>query len=709
MKNYSIIILLMLLTLTAGNNFSMGKNNKGKKVVPSMFWTWQDSTIENKEYLLWQLNDLKSAGFKCLYAVPRATRYQLYDKEMIDAVKFAGDACKKEGIEFVWGADPRFAARQTTQKTGYGAELLIVNSKFKFDYNSSGPEAEKLFLNECKVNNNKYSLRYEYPSRRDIHMLTEVSLWLNPIGVDKVFAYQKKDGKVLKSSVKDITPGHHFFVNRSFYYVEVFGKTNLPAGDWYVIAFPRFMTNNYAYDSPAHEKILFSLLDEYKKQNVHFDGFWWDEPGYYFQYGQYAISSRIYNDFKNKYKYDLKSNLYALLLDIDDNSHLKVRYDYFQLLMDYVFGSEKRFWEKGEKLFGSLRMGIHQTWHTLPDNMNTGCADYWRGLEAVDGGYTDDEAFEHYFKTDLAGKYEETSFMILASSLAKFSKSGIAHYNRWGTNYGKEVPTYWNDLMTLFSNEWIQHCYGYTGIIGASRDFGPGFPNHETWKILPDLIKRTQKVVDITKYNLLAAEVAIVYPLPAFLTERQPVLEQMMGKLNRLTGIMPALGIQADVISDWLLAEGKINDRVLQVRNQKYKAVLLPFPKVVTPECLSVIQKMKELNFPCYIIDEPPQFILDGKKISQSFDVSFKIGKDINVLSEEIEKLNLPSPVTKLKGAYVTVIPGQSMDVFVMIMPVVPGTQVGGEILYKGNKIIVEQTNSLSIYHIDSNGSTRVF
>ena len=705
----TLFLLLFTTILLTQLIFASGNEHPGKKIIPTIFWTWQDSVIENPALLVKQLEDIKAHGFKGVYAMPRATHYQLFDEEMITAVKTASDACIKEGMEFNWGADPRVAAHETVKETGYGAEVMLVNKTFHPNYNFKGTDTDRLLLNECKVKNNRFKLKYEYPVRRDVHLLYEVSLWFNPLSVEKVFAYRRANGKVVKSSVRDITADAHFFINRSFHYVEVLGKTNLPKGDWYVFAFPKFMTNMYAFDSPEHEKIMSGLLDEYKKRDIHFNGFWWDEPGYYFQFGQFAISDRIYKDFKNKYGYSLKKNLYSLILDLDDNSQLKVRKDYFELLMDYVFGSEKRFWKYGQKLFGPLRMGIHQTWHTIPDDKYAGCGDYWRGLVSVDGGYSDDGAFENYFKTNLAGKYEQTAFMILASSLAKFSQDGVAHYNRWGTHYTNKVPIYWNDLMPLFSNTWIQHCYGYTGVMGASRGFGPGFPNHSSWHILPELNKRTEKVVNITKYKLPVAEVAVVFPISTFLTSLQPTTGKMMHEIRRLVGIMPALGIQVDAISDWLFAEGKIKDGVFQVRNQKYKAVLLPYSKIVSKETLATIRELQKKNFPVYFIGEVPRLTVDGKKVDLNAKVSFNIGDDMDKLSAEIKKLDLPSPVTQLKGAYVTVVPGNDKDVYVLVMPVVPGKEVSGEITCNGKKVIVEKSSKLSIYHVDSNGSKKVF
>ena len=587
--------------------------------------------------------------------------------------------------------------------------MIIVNRKFNPNFIVDGPQPDTLLLNECKVENNSYSLKYEYPIRRDIHLLSDVSLCLNPLSVEKVFAYQRENGKVVKSSIRDITADAHLFVNRSMYYVEVFGKSNLPEGDWYVFAFPRFMTNMYAFDAPEHEKIMTDLLDEYKKRDVHLNGLWWDEPGYYFQFGQFAISDRIYNDFKNKYGYNLKDNLYLLILDMNDNSQLKVRKDYFELLMDYVFGGEKRYWDYAEKLFGPLRMGIHQTWHTIPDDTYAGCGDYWRGLDAVDGGYTDDGSFETYFTTNLAGKYEQTAFMILASSLAKFSRDGVAHYNRWGTNYNNEVPIYWNDLMALFSNTWLQHCYGYTGVVGASRGFGPGFPDHSSWSILPGLNNRTKQVIDITKYKLPIADVAIVFPISTFLTSLQPTTGKMMDDIRRLVGIMPSLGIQVDAISDWLFAEGKIEDGVFHVRNQKYKAILLPYSKIVSKETLATVRELQNKNFPIYFINELPQFQLNGEQVDLKATVSFNIGRNVNQLSDDIKKLNLPSPVTQLKDAYLTVVPANEKELYILVMPVEPGNEVGGEISCLGKKVNIEKTSTLSIYRVDSNGGSCVF
>jgi len=699
--------LCMFARVHAAQNESPDKPSRDP--FATMFWTWQDDAIENPEILLKQLADLKAAGFDGLFVMPRATRYQIFDDEMIAAVKLASEACRREGIEFIWGPDPRFGAHHIISKTGYGAEILVTGVDFMAKSPAAGSTlpADRALLNECKVENGRFTLRYNYPSRRDVHMLTEVGLWLNPVGVDKVFAYQRKDGRVLASSVRDVTAQHHFFINRSLFYVEVFGKLDLPPGEWWVVAFPRFGTNLYAFDSPEHEHEMTKLLDRYEAEKIHFDGFWWDEPGYYLQFGHYAISERIYRDFRAKYGYDLKKKLYALLLSLDDESQMRVRNDYFQLVMDYVFGSEKRFWQEGEKRFGPLRMGIHQNWHTIPDNMYHGSADYWRGLAAVDSGYTDAGSFEGYFKASLAGKYEQASYMVLATSLARFSKTGHAYFNQWGVKYDQSVPVYWNDLMALFSNEWIQHSYGSTKGIGAGRDFGPGFPNHSTWPLLPKLIEKTRWVHAITDYKLPIVEVAVVCPLATMIVGREPENDELMEKVNRLTGAMPAAGVQIDVISDNWLGEAVLENGLLKLGKQSYKAVVLLCARVVTTEELIVLNRLVAAKFPIYVIDEAPSLTVDGQHVSLGLPVSFKIETDASGLTAAIGRLNLPSPVSALPGAYVSAIPADDGGLFISLMPVTPGEIVSGELLCRGQKVKVEPASTLSIYRVGPAGVKR--
>jgi len=673
----------------------------------ALFWLWHDVHFENPKLLLSELEDIRKAGFDMVYAMPRGTRYQLHNPEMDRALKVASEACSAAGIRFVWGPDPRLAASEAVRRTGRGAEILLTTAVY--NQKPGGKGATRAAHAETRVEAGRYSLRFEYLPRRDVHLLADVSLALNPTGVERVYAYELRNGKVVPGSLRDLTASAHFFVNRSFNYVEVFGEANLPEGDWRVIAFPRFGTNLFDFGSPAHEEVLSGLLDRYHSQGIKLDGLWWDEPGYYLQYGQYLIGDKVYADFKARFGYELRDHLHALLLDQEDGAQLRVRDDYFRLIGDYVLDAERRFWERGERSFGRLRMGIHHSWHSIPDNLYHGSADYWRGVSSVDAGYTDDARFENYFTQGLDSKFEQVSYLVLASSLAKFSRSGEAWYNRWGVNYEAPVPRYWNDLMQLWSCRWLQHAYGNTGVIGATRNFGPGFPNHSTWPLLPELNARARQVHEVTGLRLPAADVAVVCPLATFRAGHEPGNDELVRSVNRLVGALPAAGVQVDFISDDFLAEAVLANGVLQVRGQSYKALVLPGAEVVSKAVWAKLQELRAAAFPVVFVDNLPSRLVEGPTIAPLGDKTLQFSKlRAEDLPGALEALRLPSPVGRLPGAYVTAL-REDGSLLVLIMPITPGTTVTGSLSTEQGTLAVAPTQTLAIYRVSKGNSTRVF
>ncbi len=131
----------------------------------------------------------------------RATRYHLFDEEVKGASKKIGELCEKHNMRFVLGLDPRFGATHIVQKCGAKAQFLMPIVKYRtsvYELPAKGSETpiNRYALNEVKVQDGRYDLKYIYPKRRDTHILTEVALWINPVKVDKVYAYQRKDGEV---------------------------------------------------------------------------------------------------------------------------------------------------------------------------------------------------------------------------------------------------------------------------------------------------------------------------------------------------------------------------------------------------------------------------------------------------------------------------------------------------------------------------------
>jgi hypothetical protein len=682
-------------------------------VVFPIFWTWTDRQIEDRGQMIREIDDIAAAGYGSVYAMVRATRYNLFDPEVTAAAAFASRLCRERRLEFIWGADPRFGATHIVRKTGFGAQLLMVNREFQTKLTvAPGANPDTALLNETRVTDGRYSLRYNYPARRDLHMLTEVSLWLNPVSVEKVYAYRRDGGRVVRASVRDITPSHRLFINRAFNYVEVFGHADLPAGEWFVFAFPRFDTNMYAYDAPEHEREFLAHVDTYKAQGLELDGFWWDEPGYYFQFGHYAVGRNVYDDFARKYGYRLEDVLYALPLALDDDSQIRVRHDYFNLLMDYVFGGQRRLLERGERAYGPLRMGIHHTWHWLPDDAYAGAGDLWRGLDAVDGGYTDTSGgFEKYFTASLLDRYVDASRLVIAKSLAKFSRSGRAYYNTWGVEFGDEVPVYWNDLMAAFSTEWIAHCYGYTGVIGADRSFGPGFPNHSSWALAAGFNERSRKVLGITGFTPASADVAVVFPVSTVLTAAGGPAQAMVNDVHRLIGVMPALGLQIDAISPALLGEGVLEGDTLRIRSERYRALVLPHAAVMPGAAVAVVRQLLARGVPVHFTNAVTTRTTEGERVSIAATPRFDIPQDPDRLAAAVASLGLPSPCGRLEGAYLNVIPAPSGASFVTVMPIDPTVPVAGTVTCFGQRINVSATSALNIFKVDARPPrvTRVF
>lgn len=677
-----------------------------------MFWLLRDKQIEDQSLLETEILDMKQAGFKEIHVMLRATRYHLFDDEVKEASRKIGELCKKHQMRYVLGLDPRFGATHIVQKCGSKAQFLMpINNYRSSVYKATDTDSEKSFdryaLNEVKIEDGRYELKYIYPKRRDTHILTEVALWVNPVNVDKVYAYQRKNGEVVYSSIKDITPSHHLFINRGEYEVEVFGNVpNLPVGEWYVIAFPRFETNMYAYDSREHRDMFNELLVDYKKSGVDMDGIIWDEPGYYLEFGKYTISEQIYADFETKYGYSLKDKLFALALNLDSHQEFKVRKDYFNLLMDYVYGGEKDCWERCEALWGkNLSMGVHQIWHEhIADDMFHGSGDRWRGLTSVDAGYVDDGAFENYFSGDIKEKYRKASYLRFGVSLARFSENKKAHHNQWGATmeFTEEVPVYWAQLMAAFSNIWINHCYGYTGVRGATRNFGPGYPEHETWDKIPELNKLSDDIQALTSYELPISDAAVLYPVNTIFSLWPTEGNALELKLLQLVGGMSAYGIHADLLPSYMLDSASLQHGKLWIKGEEYSSVIIPDNIVINNKTADFISLLLKSDFPVIFGGKTPQMTVDGKALDFNAKYHFSFDGNVEESLSELRALNPSSICSQLEGAYLNVIPSQKEEeYFLTVMPVEPEKEVSGRVLFMGTEVNVLPTNSLTIYRVN--------
>ncbi|MEK6571637.1 MAG: hypothetical protein AABZ61_09715, partial [Bacteroidota bacterium] len=607
-----------------------------------MAWIWSDREIEDHTLLEKEFFDLKAHGFLGTLASLRASHYEIFDPMVTDAVVKASRLSHTHGMKFWWLADPRLASRKLINVTGDSVDNLFttpVRSKY-FD----GPNPSI-----GVVQNGKYLVHVEYLLRRRSHMFTDVSLHYEPVGLERVFLFKlenvgilRKESfghgfarRILHRSIRDVTKDARFYVNFNEDYVEIFGFLDRRYAGWYVMAFPRFRTNIQDYASPANEKVFAKLLHEYHARGVSFDGLAWDEPGYCAEFGRFPVSKHIYKRFREKNGYDLADKLYGILLDVDDNSHIRIRIDYYSVLMDAVFGWEKRFWNLGRKMWGDIEMGIHHTWHgesTGTEDMVHGSFDLWKGLGSVSGGWSDEGVAERLMHPDEFEYAKYITNMVLAKSLARFSKTKTAYYNLWGVDYDgtnpkypPDVMEYWVDLMEVFSIKWLAHAYGWTGVMNFNLGFGPGYPDHPTWDRFTELNQKIDRIERFTGLRIPEANIALVYPIESLMAIGNLSGNAIAGQIFDLVYELTAAGYAVDMISPGLLGTGSIQNSKLRIQNYTYEYLILPYSPVLPRTALKLLHCLLERKFPVFFDKNSPRFDSNGKRINLHVSCDFSL------------------------------------------------------------------------------------
>jgi hypothetical protein len=668
-----------------------------------IFWHLQDKQIENHDQIKKEFFDIKDRGFIGIVVGIRGTRYEHSDIKVTVALEYISSLAKKHNLLNWVFLDPRFANRFLIDKTGDFVDNLITTNRGQH-FDGTNPSASK-------IKDGKYLVRIEWILKRHTHMFIDVSLHYEPLQIEKVFLFNVSGGKAQKKSIKDITKDAKFFVNYNEDYVEIFGETDKKYEGWNVVAFPRFRTNVMDYASPKVQKEFNKFIDIYYKRRFKIDGIAWDEPGYYAEFGRFPVSKYIYSKFKAKYGYDLRDKLYAILLNVDDNSHIKVRNNYYSLIEDFVFDAQKYLWEYAKKKYPDVDSGVHHTWHGEfggTEDMVHGSFDIWKGLKSVSGGFTDmggaetlackgDNLYEHY-----------VSNMVIAKSLAKFGKYDQAYFNLWGVDYDGSNPKYpsnvmdyWVDLMCVFSNKWLAHAYGNTGIMNADRGFGPGYPFHNTWIKFNLLNRKIDTVEKLTKLKPTIANVLLVFPVESLKAIGNLSGNETAKKIHELIYKLTYQGFSIDVISPQLFADGKYNGKEYVYKNNKYRFVICPFLNVIPKEAEKILTVLKKNKFNIYFDATPPKFDTDGKKVNFNCKSRFDVFKEPE---KDLERLGLKKLIEGPKSAFTT-FRYVGKDIVFTLCPNAFQVSYEGEIRFNNIVIPIEKTNGLTVIVCDSKGT----
>ena len=654
-----------------------------------ILWKWGDREIDNPKILRGQLLEIASKGFSGVLIALGATRYEIIDQKVLRAVARVSQWAKMRNLTFWFHADPRQASRTFITKTGERMQNLIVTRK-------PGDGLSHKKINMTKVVNNRFELRYKFPRVQHSPTLQEMSLHFEPSELERAFLFQKENGTVLRDTIQDITPACHFFTNLVARHTEVFGDILTPEDEeWWVIAFPKFDTNAYDFAGRESNDLMDLFVEDLFDACTHLDGITWGESGagYAAEIGKFPVSLSLYNIFKIEYGYDLRDVLYGLVLNVDDGLHIRVRCDYYSLLMDTVFGAEKDFHRTIHSFFSKIDIGLHHTFDVKnqhADNLVKGCIDPWRSLEAVHSPLVDIQNMEN-LNQHLPSFL---SALITAKSLGVFSKSYKAFFNLPGTDLGKEELAYCVDMMSLFSIQWLARPFG------ENQSAGKDTPELLDWKNFEELNRRITLIRRITEFRFPEANVALIFPTETIMAIGSQDAYKIILSVNELISRLTLECVQCDLISTALLKEGRLSPDGLRIRNRMYESVIFPYPEVLEPEVLEIVSVLDKFGYPILLGGSRPQFTTRGKRIPHTFPLSFDpVDDDLTPLLDRGVKPLFEKPEN---GLATSIHLGD--EILFLLCPKSFGDVVKGQVRYGENTFSVPESHNLVIFQGDKNG-----
>jgi len=655
-------------------------------------WRWGDREIEDSKLLRQQLQEIYAKGFSGIVVALWETRYEVIDHKVVVAVAQVSQWAKARGMTFWFQADPRQASRTLITKTGERTQNLIVTRS-----HGNGLDPEN--INLVQVQHQKFNLRYDFPKSQHLHIVQEVSLYFEPSGLERVFMFRMSGGRVIQSSIINITSMSRFFANMEEGYVDVFGEVSVPADEsWWVMGFPRFDTNLTDFAGRQSREALKDLVEDLFDVSAYIDGVTWDNSGYCGDVGRFPVSESIYNSFIAEYGYDLRDVLLALVLEYDDEHHVHVRQDYYNLLMQIVYGAQAELYHLFRGFFGDIDNAMPHAWHpqqSLSHDLVCGNVDPWEGLASQGSGMTligRSETMETGFESML-------SRLIMTRSLAVFSSKQSSFTSLSEFDFGSNEAECWTDLMAMFSLHWLVKAYGNEGKFGTPCFREVVFPTHPLWNTMERLNAKLDYIGDLTGYSQPEASVALVYPVDSIMTADFQSAEMMIEAFHTLISRLVKAGIQIDVVSPKILKEGRLVQEQLRIRHRLYSAIIYPYPEILDPDVLELLSVMHRLKYKMLLGGAHPNYTTTGKRIPHKFDLHFD--------PEDEELLSLLSgcicPIIQTPTGSMATKIFRGVETYYLVRPYGVTGSFHGEFIDQDIHFNIPESNRLMIYHRDVN------
>lgn len=668
----------------------MTEPTKHVRPTTTMMWTITDTVIEDETILEQQFYDMQKAGFGGVAAFIRCSRYTWDHSLAQQALARINQLCKEHEIEFWAVPDPRFLARDLTQKFG-GLPVVLYGDKI----------LPQQVPNFSPVENNRFNLRCSIPPRQ-CHMVNEVAIDFTPVGIVKVYALRKDAELLNDEKIIDITDSATFFYNAKEKYVEAFGTFKPEEqGEWKVMAFFEFNARHVDYSNPAHMDFYFERLANFAHHVGKADLLMWDEPGYTCVYGALPFSEKIQQRFSVKTGLQLKDNLWKMALDCENVGHVPIRNTYFEIVQDTVVAAQKKSWEIVRAMWdGNTSYGVHDTWHSEYGDMcdmNHGSLDVWKGLESKNGGFVDVGNI-NFLKDKNSYHYANVAAVCtMNKSLGKFSRDRFAYNNLWtagkDADWQAGVMDYCVNAMALLGQYWFAHIYGPVGTIGEEESFlgenpMPGYPNHSTWVNFPEWNQRLKNHFDAVGHRLPEANILLVFPIESMYALANNRADKLARDIFNLALNLMDEHYHVDIVSSKIFKTGVWKEEKFRTNGYVYDAVLMPHATVLNDVVAELQQNGAGQSL--YIFSKPERTI-DGAEITLPVE---HWAEDSNQVLKWLKQQNNLRLVDAPKNCWVSLTKVDN-GYMVTLMPSRFGGAYEGEVRFAGQAVKVEKTSGL--------------
>jgi hypothetical protein len=347
--------------------------------------------------------------------------------------------------------------------------------------------------------------------------------------------------------------------------------------------------------------------------------------------------------------------------------------------------------------------GIHDTWHFESADMcdmNHGSLDLWEAMKSKSGGFVDLGGIDQLREPDAAWYAHLAAMNVICASLGKMSKGAFAYNNLWtvgdddGEGWQATIMSHCVDTMALFGLRWLAHAYGPVGTIGEERSFLgspplPGYPDHSTWPHFPQWNARLCEHLEAVNHKLPESRVLVVFPVDALYALAGPAADAAAAEVFRLVLSLLDNHFQVDVHAPSLCQEGRWIKDECALGEVRYRAVIVPFPQVLSPEVFPLIRAGRTNVF---CLHGTPGRLTNGRKCASS---SWIEGATIPSALDWLRTLPAIRSLESPERTWATVTP-MSGGAMVSVCPSRHGYAYAGRVQYYGASVVVSQCKGLT-------------